>query len=59
MSAAPLSETELRPEPSVWDPLPDWVLPPRGGFTADDLDRLPGIPRTPSSSTALSSSTST
>ncbi|GGK80960.1 hypothetical protein Ppa06_56190 [Planomonospora parontospora subsp. parontospora] len=44
MSAAPLSETGLRPEPSVWDPLPDWVLPPRGGFTADDLDRLPGIP---------------
>nr|WP_260407603.1 Uma2 family endonuclease [Planomonospora venezuelensis] len=45
MSAAPLSETEpLRSEPSVWDPLPDWVFPPERGFTADDLDRLHGIP---------------
>ncbi|WP_328478547.1 Uma2 family endonuclease [Actinoplanes sp. NBC_00393] len=25
----------------VWD----WVRPPEGGFTADDLDRIPGLPR--------------
>jgi Uma2 family endonuclease len=35
MSIAPLAEAE---------PLPDWAIPPKGGFTADDLDRLPGIP---------------
>jgi hypothetical protein len=23
----------------------DWVRPPEGGFTADDLDRIPGLPR--------------
>ncbi|MFC4058521.1 Uma2 family endonuclease [Planomonospora corallina] len=44
MSAAPLSESELRPEPSVWDPLPDWAVPSVKGFVAEDLDRLPGIP---------------
>lgn len=26
------------------EPLPDWVIPPTQGFTADDLDRLPGLP---------------
>ncbi|MEU9834631.1 Uma2 family endonuclease [Streptosporangium sp. NPDC048047] len=26
------------------EPLPSWVIPPAGGFTADDLDRLRGIP---------------
>ncbi|MCO8308340.1 Uma2 family endonuclease [Streptomyces sp. RKCA744] len=25
-------------------PLPDWVIPPPGGFTAEDLLRLPGLP---------------
>lgn len=25
-------------------PLPDWVMPPPGGFTADDLDRLTDLP---------------
>ncbi|WP_344968222.1 Uma2 family endonuclease [Streptosporangium fragile] len=35
MSIAPLADAE---------PLPDWAIPPQGGFTADDLDRLPGIP---------------
>jgi hypothetical protein len=29
-------------------PLPDWVVPPYGGFTADDLDRIPDLPRMPS-----------
>jgi Uma2 family endonuclease len=24
--------------------LPDWVFPPEGGFTADDLDRIPDLP---------------
>ncbi|MBD0739479.1 Uma2 family endonuclease [Streptomyces sp. CBMA29] len=24
--------------------LPDWVFPPPGGFTADDLDRIPELP---------------
>ncbi|GAA3423520.1 Uma2 family endonuclease [Streptosporangium nondiastaticum] len=33
--AADISETE---------PLPSWVIPPPEGFTADDLDRLRGIP---------------
>src|SRR4051812_8216884 len=26
------------------EPLPDWVFPPPGGFTAEDLDRMPGLP---------------
>ncbi|MGW4641529.1 Uma2 family endonuclease [Sphaerisporangium sp. NPDC004334] len=26
------------------DPLPDWVIPPQGGFTADDFFRMPGLP---------------
>jgi Uma2 family endonuclease len=26
------------------DPMPDWLRPPPRGFTADDLDRLPGLP---------------
>ncbi|GGO88772.1 Uma2 family endonuclease [Wenjunlia tyrosinilytica] len=25
-------------------PLPDWLIPPSGGYTADDLDRLPDLP---------------
>jgi Uma2 family endonuclease len=25
-------------------PLPDWVIPPPGGFTAEDFLRLPGLP---------------
>ena len=24
--------------------LPDWAIPPEGGFTAEDLDRLPDLP---------------
>ncbi|TDD74588.1 Uma2 family endonuclease [Actinomadura rubrisoli] len=27
------------------DPLPDWVIPPPGGFTADDFLRMRGLPR--------------
>ncbi|MEU1666618.1 Uma2 family endonuclease [Streptomyces sparsogenes] len=27
------------------EPLPDWVFPPPGGFAADDLDRIPALPR--------------
>jgi Uma2 family endonuclease len=26
------------------EPIPDWLRPPPGGFTADDLDRMPGLP---------------
>lgn len=26
------------------EPLPAWVFPPPGGFTADDLDRIPELP---------------
>ncbi|MFD7506527.1 Uma2 family endonuclease [Streptomyces sp. NPDC059850] len=25
-------------------PLPDWAFPPPGGFTAEDLDHIPGLP---------------
>jgi Uma2 family endonuclease len=32
MSAEPLPE---------WEPVPEWFYPPPGGWTADDLDRLP------------------
>ncbi|GAA2152828.1 Uma2 family endonuclease [Kitasatospora kazusensis] len=24
--------------------VPDWLIPPEGGFTADDLDHMPGLP---------------
>jgi Uma2 family endonuclease len=33
------SEPSLTPEP-----VPDWLMPPPKGFTADDLDRLTGLP---------------
>lgn len=37
MSAEPLPE---------WGAVPEWLYPPTGGWTADDLDRLPpGAPR--------------
>ncbi|WP_063044109.1 Uma2 family endonuclease [Nocardia pseudovaccinii] len=26
------------------EPFPQWLRPPPGGFTAEDLDRLPGLP---------------
>lgn len=26
------------------EPVPDWLRPPPGGFTADDLDQLPDLP---------------
>ncbi|MET8335653.1 Uma2 family endonuclease [Streptosporangium canum] len=54
MSIAPLTETE-RPDtepdtetagaesPRV-EPVPDWIIPSSDGFTAEDLDRLRGIP---------------
>ncbi|MBB2908908.1 Uma2 family endonuclease [Streptosporangium becharense] len=50
MSVTSLAETETpdaeaaeteSPEP---EPLPAWIFPPEEGFTADDLDRLRGIP---------------
>lgn len=25
-------------------PVPEWLIPPEGGFTAEDLDRLPDLP---------------
>ncbi|ACZ83411.1 Uma2 family endonuclease [Streptosporangium roseum] len=54
MSIAPLTETE-RPdtEPDTGtagaespklEPVPDWIIPSSDGFTAEDLDRLRGIP---------------
>ncbi|MFD0888113.1 Uma2 family endonuclease [Streptosporangium algeriense] len=43
MSIAPLTEAEALPSPEV-EPLPAWAIPPETGFTADDLDRLPGLP---------------
>ncbi|MER5426004.1 Uma2 family endonuclease [Streptosporangium roseum] len=50
MSIAPLTETE-RPgtetagaESPELEPVPDWIIPPSDGFTAEDLDRLRGIP---------------
>ncbi|WP_271216353.1 Uma2 family endonuclease [Streptosporangium carneum] len=43
MSIAPLTEAEPLPTPEV-EPLPAWAIPPKEGFTAEDLDRLPGIP---------------
>ena len=39
MTTAPLPEPPPGPPP-----IPDWFMPPRDGFTADDLDRLPGLP---------------
>src|SRR4051812_36234361 len=33
------------PTPDVAEPLPRWAVPPPDGFTADDLDRLPELPR--------------
>lgn len=45
MSIAPLTEAgALDGDISGSEPLPRWVFPPESGFTADDLDRLPGIP---------------
>jgi len=26
------------------EPVPDWLMPPPQGFTAEDLDRLTGLP---------------
>jgi Uma2 family endonuclease len=38
MSAHPVPPEYNRP------PVPEWLIPPPGGFTADDLDRLPELP---------------
>ena len=35
----------MKPLPDMAEPLPGWVRPPSDGFTADDLDRLPALPR--------------
>ena len=35
----------MKPLPDRAQPLPGWVRPPSDGFTADDLDRLPALPR--------------
>ncbi|MBO2446838.1 Uma2 family endonuclease [Actinomadura barringtoniae] len=32
------------PEPDQPSPVPRWLIPPEGGFTADDLDNLPQLP---------------
>ncbi|WP_433249261.1 Uma2 family endonuclease [Streptosporangium sp. CA-135522] len=50
MSIAPLTETEqpgaetTGREPSEPEAVPAWIIPSSEGFTADDLDRLRGIP---------------
>jgi Uma2 family endonuclease len=50
MSIAPLAEAETpstetgEAEAFDFEPLPDWAIPPEGGYTAEDLDRLRGIP---------------
>jgi Uma2 family endonuclease len=50
MSIAPLAEAETpsretdEAEEFDFEPLPDWAIPPKGGYTAEDLDRLRGIP---------------
>lgn len=36
MSAAPEDRLEQQPN--------RWPVPPEGGWTADDLDRIPGLP---------------
>ncbi|WP_344914833.1 Uma2 family endonuclease [Streptosporangium oxazolinicum] len=48
MSIAPLAETPSAGagetgSPEL-EPLPSWVFPPKEGFSAEDLDRLRGIP---------------
>lgn len=41
----PDREDDMSSTPPVeFEPLPVWAIPPVAGFTADDLDRLPGIP---------------
>ncbi|WP_280276200.1 Uma2 family endonuclease [Nocardia wallacei] len=32
------------PMPPAHEPLPGWLVPPPGGFIAEDLDRLPDLP---------------
>lgn len=32
------------PEIPGQEPAPRWPVPPAGGWTADDLDRLPNLP---------------
>ncbi|WP_329088765.1 MULTISPECIES: Uma2 family endonuclease [unclassified Streptosporangium] len=53
MSIAPLAERPSAEAPSAeadetgspeLEPLPSWVFPPEEGFSAEDLDRLRGIP---------------
>ncbi|WP_436758767.1 Uma2 family endonuclease [Streptosporangium sp. V21-05] len=53
MSIAPLAERPSAEAPNTeadetgspeLEPLPSWVFPPKEGFSAEDLDRLRGIP---------------
>lgn len=39
MSAVPVPEPELEEQEPY-----RWPVPPEGGWTADDLDRIPGLP---------------
>jgi Uma2 family endonuclease len=39
-----MTTASLPDPPSVPSAIPDWFMPPQGGFTADDLDRLPQLP---------------
>lgn len=34
----------VEPVPRAHEPLPGWLVPPPGGYTAADLDRLPDLP---------------
>ncbi|MET8046334.1 Uma2 family endonuclease [Streptosporangium sp. NPDC005286] len=50
MSIAPLADRPSAEAPDAetespeLEPLPAWVFPPKAGFSAEDLDRLRGIP---------------
>ncbi|MFP3969174.1 Uma2 family endonuclease [Actinomadura fulvescens] len=39
-----MSEPEHEPESPKLEAVPDWLIPPEGGFTASDLDNLPQLP---------------
>jgi Uma2 family endonuclease len=37
-------KVDVRSPDMTESPLPDWAFPPPGGFTAEDLDRIPQLP---------------
>jgi Uma2 family endonuclease len=44
MTAEPLPEPQRPLLEQMPPPVPEWLIPPEGGFTAEDLDRLPQLP---------------